>query len=230
MRILYAVLLLAAIPGALGAETVVPVHEEPRHRPVHEEPALRVLDVELAPRDTTQFHRHDAPIAYVYISPVPTDAQVLGQPWVRASSSAEPVPAVGDVRFNEAYAANPVEHRVRNPGAVPFRLIAILNRGPGQPNGGDELPDRTDPIEASGRWFRSFHHTLASQATWDWEGHAHPVVVVQVSSGTVAVEPETGPSSQLQSPGNFVVLPPDARARFRHAGGGPVTLAIVEVR
>lgn len=212
MRNLYAFILLAASPLAGAAETVVPVHEEPRHRLVHEGPELRVLDVEIAPGDTTLFHRHDAPIAYVYISPAPTRAQVLGQDWGGASAS--PMPAVGSILLNETYATAPVEHRVTNPGEVPFRLIAILNRGPGQADG----------------WFRSSRRTIASQETWAWESHRRPVVVVQVSSGSVVVEPGTGSSSTLQSAGDFIVLQPENPARFRNAGGEPATLAIVEVR
>ena len=230
MRSLFAAVVLATTPLVFAAETVVPVHQEPRHRLVHEGPELRVLDVEIAPGDTTLFHRHDAPIAYVYISPTPTKAQVLGQDWGSANASTSPVPAIGSVLLNEAYAATPMEHRVTNPGDVPFRLIAILNRGAGEANGSQESLGGTDPIETSGRWFRSTRHTLASQATWDWEGNSRPVVMVQVSSGTVVVEPGTGSSSNLQSLGDFIVLQPQARAHFRNTGGGPVTLAIVEVR
>ncbi len=230
MRILFAVVLLATTPLALAAETVVPVHEEPRHRLVHEGPELRVLDVEIVPGDTTLFHRHDAPIAYVYISPAPTKAQVLGEEWGGASPNTSPAPAVGSILFNETYATAPVEHRVTNPGEVPFRLIAILNRGPGQADGTEEFLDEKYPVETSGRWFRSSRRTLASQETWAWESHRRPVVVVQVSSGSVVVEPGTGSSSTLQSAGDFIVLRPENPARFRNAGGEPATLAIVEVR
>lgn len=230
MRSLYAFVLLAATPWVAGAETVVPVHQEPRHRLVHEESGFRVLDVEIAPGDTTLFHRHDAPIAYVYISPTRTKSQVLGQDWASANPDADSAPSVGSVLFNESYAAAPVEHRVTNPGEIPFRLIAVLNYGPGEADGGEVPLTGADPIEASGRWFRSTRHTLAGEASWTWEGRRRPVVVVQVSSGTIAVEPGTGSSSNLHSPGSFVVLQPEDRAHFRNPGGDPVTLAIVEVR
>jgi len=230
MRSLFAAVFLATTPLLVAAQTVVPVHQEPRHRLVHEGPELRVLDVEIAPGDTTLFHRHDAPIAYVYISPAPTKAQVLGEDWGGASPNTSPLPGIGSVLFNETYAATPVEHRVTNPGEVPFRLIAILNRGPGQANGTEESSAETDPIETSGRWFRSTRRTLASQATWASQGCSRPVVVVQVSSGSVVIEPGTGSTSNLRSPGDFIVLQPGDRAHFRNSGGEAVTLAIVEVR
>jgi quercetin dioxygenase-like cupin family protein len=214
----------------LGAQTVVPVHEEPRHHLAYEGPALRILDIEIAPRDTTLFHRHDAPIAYVFISPTPTNSQVLGQGWGSANRDAGPLPAIGNVIFDERYATAPVEHRVTCIGDVPFHLVAVLNRGAGQ-TANDEGPlGAAGRAEAEGRWFRSTHHTLAGEATWEWEEHSRPVVMVQVSPGSVSVETGTGPTSELETLGDFVVLQPGAPAHVRNAGVGPVTLAIVEVR
>ncbi len=210
--------LLAVTPGILGAQTVVPVHEEPRHRLAYEGPELRVLDIEILPGDTTLFHRHDAPIAYVFISPTPVNSQVLGQSWGSATRDTAPLAGVGNVIFDEGYATAPVEHRVTCLGDVPFRLIAVLNRGPGQATSGEESLGAVGPTEAEGRWFRSTHQTLANQATWEWEGHTRPIVVVQASSGSVSVELGTGS------------IQPGARTHLRNAGVGPVALAIIEVR
>jgi quercetin dioxygenase-like cupin family protein len=222
--------LVAMTPGVLGAQTVVPIQEEPRHRLVYETPELRVLDIEIAPGDTTLFHRHDAPISYVFISPTPTNAQVLGQSWGSATRDSRPLAGIGNVVFDETYSTAPVEHRVTNLGDVPFRLISVLNRGPGQTSTGRESLGAADPPEMGGRWFQSTHHTLENEATWEWEGLGRPVVIVQVSSGAVAVELGTGPKPDLLAPGDFIVLHPEARAQLRNVGAGPVTLAIVEVR
>ena len=222
--------LLAMTPGIVGAQTVVPIQEEPRHRLVYETPEFRVLDVEIAPGDTTLFHRHDVPIGYVYISPTRINDQVLGRGWGGVTQDSNPVASTGDVIFDEAYATAPVEHRVTNLGNVPFRLIAVLNRGPGQATSGKESSGAAGAPETEGRWFWSTHHTLASQATWEWQGLGRPVVIVQVSSGAVAVGPGAGATRDLRAPGDFVVLRADARAELRNVGGGPVTLAIVGVR
>ena len=224
------IVLFATLPRLLGAQTVIPIQEEPRHRLAYDGPALRVLDIRIPPGDTTLFHRHDAPIAYVAISPTLTNAQVLGEAWEDAARDTLPLPAVGHVSFNEAYPAAPREHRVACVGPVPFRLIGIINRGPGQVAGRRGPLGTAGPAEAEGRWFRSAHHTLASGGTWTVEGHSRPLVVVQVSPGSVAVEPGTGSLRDLHGLGDFVVLEPGVRAQLRNAGAGPVALAIVEVR
>jgi len=43
----------------MSAQTAVPVYEEPRHRLVLTHQLVRVMDVRIAPGDTTLFHIHD---------------------------------------------------------------------------------------------------------------------------------------------------------------------------
>lgn len=208
---------------------VVPIHEEPRHRPVYESPELRVLDVGFSPGDTTLFHRHDAPIAYVFISPSHTNEQIAGQEW-GSVDRATPLRAVGAVHVDESFVVTPREHRITNVGAGPFRLIAVVNRGLGQREGGTGTMGTAGPAETQGQWFRGTHHTIAGQSTWEWEAQDRPVVIVQVSSGSVSAQSGSGAAQTLSAPGDFVVVPAGSRATFRSAGLGPMTLAIVEVR
>jgi quercetin dioxygenase-like cupin family protein len=188
---------------------------------------MRILDIEIPPFDTTLFHRHDEPIAYVFISLSPTKAQELGQEWGRVSGGAG---TIGNISVNAAYATAPVAHRVTNLGDTPFRLIAVLNGGPGQSASGSVPLGTAGPPEKEDRWFRSTHRTLADQATWEWEASGRPVVIVQVSSGAVVVELAAGSTHELRASGDFVVLPSGTRAQLRSVGPGPVTLGIVEVR
>ena len=222
--------LLVATTGTLGAQTVVPVHEEPRHRLAYESPELRVLDIEIPPGDTTLFHRHDLPMAYVLISPALTNAQVLGQSWGSAATDTGPFPDIGSVFLDETYRAAPIEHRVTCVDDCPFRLIGVMNRGPGQAIRAGGALGTAGSTEAEGRWFRTAYYTLATQTTWEWEGHGRPVAIVQVSPGVVSIEPETASTGRLQAPGEFLVLHADAQVHLHNSGSSPVTLAIVEVR
>lgn len=208
---------------------VVPIWEEPRHRPVFATPELRVLDVGFNPGDTTLFHRHDAPIAYVRIGPSRTNEQVLGSEW-GSVDHATPLAAVGAIRIDESYPSTPLEHRVTNVDASPFRLIAVINRGPGQAVGSAGPLGTAGAPESTGRWFRTAHHRIAAGDTWQWTSQPRPVVMVQVSPGSLRVELGTGDVRTLRAPGDFIVLPAGTPATFRGDGAAAVALAIVEVR
>ena len=82
------------------------VRDEPRHHLVFENEYLRILDVHLAPNDTTQYHLHQTPSVFISLSKTLTTNQSLGQP-------------VNQVRYDEIKAwydpiPSPRIHRVWN--------------------------------------------------------------------------------------------------------------------
>ncbi len=66
----------------------IAVRNEPRHHNVFENDYVRVLDVWLAPKDTTQFHIHATPSVFIMLTKTITSAQLMGQPPVRSTSVA----------------------------------------------------------------------------------------------------------------------------------------------
>ncbi|NNF14430.1 MAG: hypothetical protein HKN72_14475 [Gemmatimonadetes bacterium] len=227
--------LLAGIAASdLAAQTVVPVHEEPRHRLVHESAALQVLDIGFQPGDTTLFHRHDRPIAYVEIDATVVNQQRLGGPWGRVvGTRAPPRRAPGRVSWNEGYADVPLEHRVTAIGPGPFRLIGVVSLGFGDESG------RTGPLgpfEAahdSSRYFSQVRVEMDAGQAVEWPPTDAPVVMVLASAGELSVEseqPAPDVAAHLVGAGAFSVLAPGTSLRIRNLGSGPVALSFVEVR
>ena len=60
------------------------VRDEPRHHNVFENNYVRVLDVYLAPHDTTQFHIHSTPSVFVGLTNTATVGQLAGQQPVKS--------------------------------------------------------------------------------------------------------------------------------------------------
>lgn len=221
-------------PSSVDGQTVVPIHEEPRHRLVHDAAALRVLDIGIQPGDTTLFHRHDRPIAYVEIDAALVNQQRLGGPWGDVSASeAPPLRRPGRMSWNERYAEVPVTHRVTAIGSSPFRLIGVLSRGPGVEAARAGPLGPFDEPDASSRYFGRVRMELAEDASLTWPSGAAPVVLILASAGEITVESgAAGPvaSSSLSAPGAFVVLSPGAGYRIRNQGDATAILAFVEVR
>jgi len=70
-----------ACASPLHAQRVVPVHEEPRHKLMFEGGGLRVLDLQIAPGDTSLYHLHATPILYTSVSVSCTIEQLVGGDW-----------------------------------------------------------------------------------------------------------------------------------------------------
>ena len=74
---------LLFIPILTGSLTVLQaqilVHEEPRHRPVFQNKEIRILNVRVAPGDTSLYHMHTTPSFFIRLTNTITGSQVQGE-------------------------------------------------------------------------------------------------------------------------------------------------------
>lgn len=223
--------LLVCIPAALRAQAPVPIEREPHHRPVLEVGPVRILDVRIAPGDTTLYHIHDRAILYTAIATVPTDAQPLGGAWGGATATSDPGWRPGDTRSDTLYATRSLTHRVTNVGTGQFRLIAVLNAHKGGPPAAGEGAESPGTPELQSSWFRQTRLTLAPGRSSDWYTSSAPIVIVQPGTGPAVVDQEsTKKEDPLKGPGDWTYVPPGARYRVTNPGTAPTVVVIVRAR
>jgi quercetin dioxygenase-like cupin family protein len=99
------------------APVIVPVNQEPHHRPVFANDVLAVLDVRFPPGDTTLFHTHSNDNVSVRIETGPLRIDTL------TDTGAPQTAAVGRVVFNSA--TPPYTHRITNLGDTTVRIVDI---------------------------------------------------------------------------------------------------------
>ena len=203
--------------NARQEDTIVPVHQEPRHHLVFENAAARILDIQIPPGDTTLFHTHSDPILYVNMSSSQTRSQVLGKDWSGGDAAAR-APARNPASFGRmnsvtTYPAEPLTHRVNNAGTTVFRLIGVINRTTGDERTevSADFPARP---ELDNRWFRGYRWVLDSDVIVQHR-HANPVAIVVVA-GRAAVT--VGKDTPLDTPGSFVFVEPGVTHSVRRVG------------
>ncbi len=189
-------LLLALVGGPVLAHdrppkaVAVPVFQEPRHHLVFENALVRVLDVRVAPGETTGYHVHANRHVGVVISGARTWDQFRGQAASAVDSLAD---SVGSI-FDNASALLPYTHRVGNADTVPFHYVVgqlLASSGivaPALPASSGLRLDR----DAMGA--RVYRVTLAPGQSTARHRHAPPGLTVQVGPGTLRLEgaaPET---------------------------------------
>jgi hypothetical protein len=101
----------------MGAEPVVGVRDEPRHRRRFANAYTWVYDVLIPPADTTLFHHHDRDTFYVAVESATVRTQLLGE------EESEPTEVTVGRSLCSANASDPWTHRVSNVGASPMRMI-----------------------------------------------------------------------------------------------------------
>lgn len=99
----------------------VPVQQEPHHHCKFENQYARVLEVELAPDESTLVHTHSHDGIAVYLSDATVQEQELGKRWAAPSAVRQ-----GQVDPPEGEEAKlPNTRRVKNVGATAFHVIFI---------------------------------------------------------------------------------------------------------
>ena len=162
MRVMLLALLLLQGP--------VPVEQEPRHKVQYADAAMRVLNVDIPPGETTLEHTHRNDIATVCVECGPRRNRVLGGEWGNVLTR-----EVGTVEVTP-YAANPGTHSVRAVGSEPYHLIAVENLRPGTWNGAP-LAGLTPEKETAA--FRVYRIAPGAPAP---HTHRAPTVIVTVAA------------------------------------------------
>ena len=100
------------------SDAQVAVRNEPRHHNVFENDFVRVLDVHLAPGDTTQFHVHATPSLFIPFTATKTASQIKGEQLLPGSNSLP-----GNAWYDSLVV--PRIHRVWNEDSTWFHVMDV---------------------------------------------------------------------------------------------------------
>ena len=207
---------------AAALATQIPVEKEPHHRVVFEDAQLRVLDVNVPPRELTLEHRHDHDIATVSISAADTRTISPGQPWGPTRPRRPP----GAPNTTE-YTGKPGVHTIENVGQTLYRLIAVENLRDGNWSTGALLDASATSLAIESRAFRVYDVRLGAAAPLTRHIHQVPAVAVLVA-GAIVADTESAPQ-RLDQPGQWVLVKPRELHRMV-VSGSDAHIVEIEVR
>lgn len=93
----------------------VQVRLEPRHKNVFENKYLRLLDVNIAPGDTTMYHIHSTPSFFLAMTNTMVGAQIKGLDWTKSQN-------VAGESWYQSFLNDTLIHRVTNLDTVSFHV------------------------------------------------------------------------------------------------------------
>jgi len=212
----------------------VPVNNEPHHRTVFENADFRILDVRVAPGESTADHRHDHDIATVSMNTgTPTRIVASGQTQNR------PPRPLADATVTE-YTGKPSSHKLDNVGAAPYQLFAVENLR--DLKAWSAAPPVTAPatmLATDGRALRIYDIRLATPTSQTTHTHAVPTVGVLISGIVMSEGPDAQAKAlapapvglkRLDSPGQWVLVPRGETHTVVRLGNVDARLLEIEVR
>ena len=228
-------------PDPPGQDRVVPVYEEPRHRQVFKSGTTRILELIVLPGDTSLFHTHEDPIAYINLSASTMRTQELGKEWsqggrggARAGGPAPaapatptaPLPAVR-VTSTTSYATTPATHRIANVGTGIVHALVVVNQTRGtdattpKDVGFEGMPELTN------NWFRAYRFSLPPGQSGT-HTHKVPTLLVKTSDGTAVTQGVR--LRALNDVGDWAFFDAGVAHEMRNTGTSTVEFVEVEVR
>jgi hypothetical protein len=234
------------LPDPPGQDRIVPVYEEPRHRQIFKSGTTRVLELIVLPGDTSLFHTHEDPIAYVNLSGSAMRTQELGQEWSQgggarggargaraggaapapAAAPAAPAPAVR-VTSTTSYAQAPATHRIANVGTGIVHALVLVNQTKGtdattpQEMGYGGMPELTN------NWFRVYRFSLPPGQTGT-HTHKTPTFLAQTSDGTAVARGAR--LRALNQTGDWAFFDAGVAHEVSNTSTGTVEFVEVEIR
>lgn len=212
-------LLLLSPALQITAQDAIAVSKEPFHKNVFENNYLRVLDVRIAPGDTTQFHKHETPSVFISLHPVRTGSQVIIE-----DGSSTVLSLDRKITF-EGFYKSPRIHRVWNKDTSVFHVmdIEVLTKGdknidpPITEEGFQQLFDAL-PV-------RAYRVTLKSNQDIEVKRNSPVLIVGLNDAGNIMVNKKS-----FMKEGDYLFIPPSEKIKLMNRQQQEYSFALLELK
>ena len=195
--LLFMLILTSSLP-VLQAQILV--HEEPRHQPVFQNKDIRILNVRVAPADTSLYHMHNTPSFFIRLTNTITGSQVQGETKKTGQSQS------GEIRFENLSPPNNRIHRVWNADKDTFHVMdvellmkkAVFDQKP------LTLPNLKLEIDTT--WVRAYRLNLLNEIEFKTKIKKQSLVLVSLNASTVEIGQNGNRELQTLKPGSFFVI------------------------
>lgn len=192
------ILMLTGCLNILHAQILV--HEEPRHQPVFQNKDIRILNVRVAPGDTSLYHMHTTPSFFIRLTNTITGSQVQGEAKKAGKSQS------GEIRFENLAPPNNRVHRVWNADKDTFHVmdVELLMKKADFDQKPMVLPHLKLEIDTT--WVRAYRLNLLKGNEFVSKNKKQSLVLVSLKTTRVEISKNGNRELQTLKPGSFFVL------------------------
>jgi hypothetical protein len=201
------------------AQDTVAASKEPLHKNVFENQYVRVLDLHIAPGDTTLFHKHEIPVVSVSLHPVRTGAQTI------MDDKGPKVQSLDRRITFDGFYQSPRVHRVWNRDTSVFHWmdIEVLTKGDRMLEAPLALDGFTQVFDAPP--VRAYRLVLKGKQKLVFKRTAPILIVNLKDAGKIAAN-----KKQFSKEGDFLYVQPSKKISLANKEEQEYTFAVLEFK
>ena len=201
------------------AQDAIAASKEPLHKNVFENKYVRVLDLHIAPGDTTLFHKHETPCVSISLHPVRTGAQTL------VDDKSPRVPSLDRRITFDGFYQSPRIHRVWNRDTSIFHWmdVEILTKGDRNMEAPIEITGFTQVFDVTP--VRAYRLTLKAHQKIEIKRNA-PMLIISLNNGSeVLVNKKT-----FTAQGDFLFVKSSRKIQVANKSEQDYSFAVLELK
>ncbi len=193
--------------------------EEPRHQLILSKSGIKVIDVRIPPKDTTEYHLHNRATLYNLISDVNVASQEYGKEWIFKTEKHYRKSGTF-INLSKEYIQKNSYHRVANIDTTTFHLIGIVNT---------ENYTNTEK-ESFDDWFIKHQIEVDKMKRSELKEFDNPVLIIQNSIGESSIIQENVIHSFKSEAGAVTWIPTKTQFKLINNSNATINYNIIELK
>ena len=193
--------------------------EEPRHQLILSKSGIKVIDVRIPPKDTTEYHLHNRATLYNLISDVNIASQEYGKEWIFKTEKHYRKSGTF-INLSKEYIQKNSYHRVANIDTTTFHLIGIVNT---------ENYTNTEK-ESFDDWFIKHQIEVDKMKRSELKEFDNPVLIIQNSIGESSIIQENVIHSFKSEAGAVTWIPTKTQFKLINNSNATINYNIIELK
>lgn len=204
-----------------GAQVLV--HEEPRHHPVFSDGRVRILNVLVPPGDTSQYHIHQTPSVFIFLSNTEMGAQLKGEKATTAKN------IDGRILYENLAPPHVRTHRVWNLDNDTMHVmdIELLFNDTGFVLAPLSIPGLE--LEIDNSHMRAYRRTLINDQDFSLGKQDRSFILVSLSDFNALVRQNGKTQRRTMKTGEFVIIKIGDSFSMRNAGEDSSVFVLIEL-
>ena len=193
--------------------------EEPRHQLILSKSGIKVMDIRIPPKDTTEYHLHNFATLYNLISDANLASQEYGKKWSFKSEKQYRKSGTFS-NWSKEYIENNSYHRVANIDTSVFHLIGIVNTKIYSNTKNENFND----------WFIKHQMEVDKMKRSELKEFSNPVLIIQNSIGESSIIQENIIHSFKSEAGAVTWIPRKTQFKLINNSYTTINYTLIELK